>query len=198
LNDLLAMAHRILVQKREDSDKLYSIHAPETECISKGKAHKRYEFGCKVSVVTTSKKGWVVAIDALHGNPYDGHTLKQSLHQMEQITGLRPQQVFVDKGYRGSIHHPEDTQVFLSGRRGLTRSLKRWLKRRSAIEPVIGHLKLNHRMDRNYLLGREGDKINAILAGSAFNLRKLMRVFFLFLFGFRCSLFAFYIQLIAG
>jgi len=183
LNDLLAMAHRILVQKREDSDKLYSIHAPETECISKGKAHKRYEFGCKVSVVTTSKKGWVVAIDALHGNPYDGHTLKQSLHQMEQITGLRPQQVFVDKGYRGSIHHPEDTQVFLSGRRGLTRSLKRWLKRRSAIEPVIGHLKLNHRMDRNYLLGREGDKINAILAGSAFNLRKLMRVFFLFLFG---------------
>ncbi len=183
LSNLFSMAHRILNQQRQDSNKLYSLHAPETECISKGKAHKKYEFGCKVSVVTTSRKGWVVGIDALHGNPYDGHTLKASIDQMEQITGARPVQAFVDKGYKGATNHPEDVEVFLSGRRGLKLSLKKWLRRRSAIEPVIGHIKHDHRMERNYLLGKDGDRINAILSGSAFNLRKLMRAFLLFIFG---------------
>jgi IS5 family transposase len=182
MSELLSMAHRLLAQKREDTNKLYSLHAPETECISKGKAHKKYEFGCKVSLVTTSRKGWVVGIDALHGNPFDGHTLKKAIDGMEVITGKRPEQAFVDKGYRGTANHPEGVQVFLSGRRGLKRSLKLWLRRRSAIEPVIGHIKHEHRMDRNYLLGKEGDRINAILSGSAFNLRKLMRAFFLFVF----------------
>ena len=79
MNELLMMAHRLLLQKKEDKNKLYSLHAPETECIAKGKAHKRYEFGCKVSVVTTSKRNWAVGINALHGNPYDGHTLKSSI-----------------------------------------------------------------------------------------------------------------------
>jgi len=171
------------VQKKEGTNKLYSLHAPETECISKGKVHKKYEFGCKVGLVTTSRKGWVVGIDALHGNPFDGHTLKKAIDGMESITGKRPEQAFVDKGYRGTANHPEDVQVFLSGRRGLKRSLKLWLRRRSAIEPVIGHIKHEHRMERNYLLGKEGDRINAILSGSAFNLRKLMRAFFLFVFG---------------
>jgi len=136
-----------------------------------------------VGLVTTSRKGWVVGIDALHGNPFDGHTLKKAIDGMESITGKRPEQAFVDKGYRGTANHPEDVQVFLSGRRGLKRSLKLWLRRRSAIEPVIGHIKHEHRMERNYLLGKEGDRINAILSGSAFNLRKLMRAFFLFVFG---------------
>lgn len=183
MKELLAMAHRLLAQRREDTNKLYSLHAPETECIAKGKAHKKYEFGCKVSVVTTSKRSWVVGIDALHGNPFDGHTLKKAIDGMEVVTGKRPEQVFVDRGYRGAAHHPEDVQVFLSGRRGLKRSLKLWLRRRSAIEPVIGHLKHGHRMDRNYLLGKEGDRINAILSGAAFNMRKLIRAFFLFVFG---------------
>ena len=183
MSELLSMAHRLLMQKKEDTNKLYSLHAPETECIAKGKAHKRYEFGCKVSLVTTSKRCWVVGINALHGNPYDGHTLKGAIDGMESITGTRPEQAFVDKGYRGTQHHPEDVQVFLSGRRGLKRSLKLWLRRRSAIEPVIEHIKHEHRMDRNYLLGKEGDKINAILSGSAFNLRKLMRAFLRSLFG---------------
>lgn len=183
MNDLLSMAHRLLAQKREDTNKLYSLHAPETECISKGKAHKKYEFGCKVSVVATSKKGWVVGIDALHGNPFDGHTLKKAIDGMESVTGERPEQAFVDKGYRGTANHPDDVQIFLSGRRGLKRSLKMWLRRRSAIEPIIGHIKHEHRMDRNYLLGKEGDRINALLSGSAFNLRKLMRAFLRSLFG---------------
>lgn len=183
MGELLSMAHRLLAQRKTDTNKLYSLHASETECIAKGKAHKRYEFGCKVSVVTTSKKCWVVGVEAKHGNPYDGHTLKEAIDGMEENTGMRPDQAFVDKGYRGAENHPKDVEVFLSGRRGLKRSLKLWLRRRSAIEPVIGHIKHGHRMDRNYLLGKEGDKINAILSGAAFNMRKLIRAFFLSLFG---------------
>lgn len=133
---------------------MYSVHAPEVECISKGKAHKKYEFGCKVSIVTTSQKGWVVGIDAHHANPYDGHTLKPTIEQTRQLTGLEVEQIFIDKGYRGSQNHPAGTQVFLSERRGLKASLKAWLKRRSAIEPVIGHLKHDNRMDRNYTTGK--------------------------------------------
>jgi IS5 family transposase len=183
LQHRLVLARRIFDQKRDDKNKVYSVHAPEVECISKGKAHKKYEFGCKVSVVTTSKKGWVVGIDAHHGNPYDGHTLKPMISQTRQLTSLEVEQIFVDKGYRGSENHPEGVSVFLSGRRGLKASLKAWLKRRSAIEPVIGHLKHDNRMDRNYLLGKDGDRMNAMLCGAGWNLRKLMRAFFLFLFG---------------
>jgi IS5 family transposase len=178
LVELFALAERLLAQQRHDSQKLYSIHAPEVECIAKGKAHKRYEFGCKVSVATTSRDHWVVAADALHGNPYDGHTLSGTIDQVERLTGQRPRQAFCDRGYRGKKHHPDDVEVFISGRRGLKRSLKKLLRGRSAIEPVIGHLKSESRMDRNYLLGREGDRMNAMLAGCGANMRKLLRAFF--------------------
>jgi IS5 family transposase len=181
LEQYLERAERIFRRQREDKHKLYSMHAPEVECISKGKAHKRYEFGCKVSVVTTSKNSWVVGVDAVHGNPYDGHTLKAAHAQVEKITGVRPQEIFVDKGYKGSDHHPPDAQVYISGRR-LKGTLRKLLRRRSAIEPVIGHLKHDHRMERNYLMGEEGDRINALLVGCGFNLRKLLRVFFCLIF----------------
>jgi transposase, IS5 family len=183
LEHRLVLARRIFGQKRDDKNKVYSVHAPEVECIAKGKAHKKYEFGCKVSLVTTSRKGWVVGIDAHHGNPYDGHTLKPAIEQTRQLTGLEVEQIFVDKGYRGSQNHPEGVSVFLAGRRGLKASLKAWLKRRSAIEPVIGHLKHDNRMDRNYLLGKDGDRMNAMLCGAGWNLRKLMRAFLLSFFG---------------
>src|SRR6266851_2097701 len=173
---------RIYRQQREDQHKLYSMQAPEVECIAKGKEHKKYEFGCKVSVVTTSKRGWVVGIAALHGNPYDGHTLKAAHAQVAKLTGVTPEEIFVDKGYRGTAHHPEGVAVYLSGRR-LKGTLKRLLRRRSAIEPVIGHLKQDHRMKRNYLQGKNGDCINALLVGCGFNLRKLLRVFFWLIFG---------------
>jgi len=182
LAQLLERAQRIYQQQRTDKHKLYSMQAPEVECIAKGKEHKKYEFGCKVSVATTSKRGWVVGIKALHGNPYDGHTLKAAHAQVEQLTGVKPTELFVDRGYRGTQHHPADTQVYLSGRK-LSGTLKRLLRRRSAIEPVIGHLKQDHRMKRNYLKGQAGDQINALLVGSGFNLRKLLRVFFWPLFG---------------
>lgn len=174
--ELVSRSRRIFEQKRDDNHKLYSLHAPEVECISKGKAHKRYEFGCKVAVVTTSKEGWVVGIDAISGNPYDGATLKPALKQVEKLTGAKPKEAFVDKGYRGSEHHPEGVEVYISGRKKLSRRLSKLLKRRAAIEPVIGHCKQEHRLERNHLLGTMGDRINAMLSGCAWNLKKLMRV----------------------
>ena len=174
--ELVRRSRRILEQKREDKHKLYSLHAPEVSCISKGKAHKRYEFGCKVAVVTTSKAGWVVGIDAVSGNPYDGATLKPALKQVEELTAVKPKEAFVDKGYRGSEHHPEGVEVYISGRKRLSRRLGKLLKRRAAIEPVIGHCKQDHGLERNHLLGTVGDRINAMLSGCAWNLKKLMRV----------------------
>jgi len=173
--ELLDLARRIFHQRREDSNKVYSVHASEVECISKGKAHKRYEFGVKVSLVTTNKKGFIVGTQALPGNPFDGHTLKAAIGQTEKLTRFSVNDIFVDRGYRGANHWPEGKNVFLSGRRGLKASLKRWLRRRSAIEPVIGHVKHDHRMKRNYLMGKEGDTINAMLASSAFNLWKITK-----------------------
>ena len=153
------------------------MHAPEVECIAKGKAHKRYEFGCKVAVVTTSRTNWVVGIDAVHENPYDGATLSPALKQVERLTQVKAEEAFVDGGFRGSAHHPEDVAVYVSGRKRLTRTLKALLPRRSAVEPVIDHLKHDHGMERNHLLGKEGDRINALLTGCGFNLRKLWRFF---------------------
>ncbi|EMM71417.1 transposase DDE domain protein, partial [Leptospira weilii str. 2006001855] len=183
LKSLLEISERILTQSKNSKNKIYSIHAPEVECISKGKSHKKYEFGCKVSLVTTSKSNWIVGVQALHDNPYDGHTLKSAIDQMEKITGLRPKEIYVDSGYKGKDHHPEDVQVHLSNksRKKMTRWEKMWMDRRSAIEPVISHLKHDHNMIRNFLKGKEGDRINAVLAAAGCNLRKLIRAFFLFL-----------------
>jgi IS5 family transposase len=174
---LLQIARRIFEQQREDRGKLYSVHAPEVECIAKGKAHRRYEFGCKVQVVTTSKAGWIVGIDALSGNPYDGATLKPALRQVERLTGINPEEAFVDRGFRGSEHHPPGVSVYLSGRRNLSGRLRKLLRRRAAIEPVIGHTKHDHGMKRNHLLGTVGDRINAMLSGCGWNLKKLWREF---------------------
>ena len=172
---LLSRAKRIEQQKRSDSNKLYSIHAPEVECIAKGKVHKRYEFGCKVVLVTTSASNWIVGADAVHGNPYDGATLSDVIAQTNQLTGIAPKQAAVDKGFRGSKHHPEGLQVLVTGTRKFKGVLNRLVKRRSAIEPVIGHLKHDHALKRNFLKGKQGDRINALMAACGFNLRKLYR-----------------------
>ena len=180
---LLKMGHRLLQQQRTDRDKLYSLHAPEVECIAKGKAHKRYEFGCKVSVATTSKDNFVVGAQALHGNPYDGHTLQEAVAQAERLGDFSTHALFVDRGYRGHNYDgPAEVHLARRGMRRVTPSLRRWLKRRSAIEPVIGHMKTDGRLGRNYLLGKEGDKINAILCGAGHNIRKLLRAFLFLLF----------------
>lgn len=174
---LLNTAERIYEQKRKDRNKIYSLHAPEVECIAKGKANKKYEFGCKVSVATTAKEPWIVSMSAEPGNPYDGHTLKSTLAKVEKVTGVKPKEAYVDRGYKGHENYPQDVQVFVSGKtKGLSIGVKKLLRARSAIEPIIGHAKYDHGLARNYLLGTVGDKINAILVGCAFNLRKMMRL----------------------
>jgi IS5 family transposase len=182
----LALARRVRdQQQRQVGPKVYSLHAPEVECIGKGKPHKPYEFGCKVAVATTNARApggqFVTYIGALHGNPYDGHTLKDTLVGVTAITGLEPERTFVDKGYRGHDYdHP--SRVFRSGqKRGLTPRIKRSLRRRSAIEPVIGHMKEDGRLGRNFLSSRHGDRLNAILCGIGQNVRLLLRWFALLL-----------------
>ena len=172
---LLSRAKQIEQQKRSDSNKLYSMHAPEVECIAKGKIHKRYEFGCKVVLVTTSASNWIVGADAVHGNPYDGATLSNVIEKTNQLTGVAPKQAAVDKGFRGTKYHPDGLQVLVAGTRKFKGILKRLVKRRSAIEPVIGHLKHDHALGRNFLKGTQGDRINALLTACGFNLRKLYR-----------------------
>src|SRR5712675_1970455 len=166
---------------RQRGPKVYSLHAPEVECIGKGKARAPYEFGCKVSIATpvTQPKGGQFALHAkaLHGNPYDGHTLGPVVADMERLTGVEVARVHVDKGYRGH-NYPNKFKVWISGQvRRVTKTIHREMKRRAAVEPVIGHLKDDHRMRRNYLKGRDGDRINAVLAAAGFNFSLLLRWF---------------------
>jgi len=195
----LARAWRIARQQRGDRDYIYSWHAPETECISKGKARAPYEFGCKVSIATNlypAKGGhFILQARALHGNPYDGHTLQQALDDVRAIVGRSPLRAAVDQGYKGHrlTGHPR-TAVYITGqRRGVTEQIKRWLKRRAVVEPVIGHAKNDGLLGRNWLKGRDGDHCNAVLAAAGFNLRQLLR--FLraapfYLRAFFCALFS--------
>ncbi len=182
LNRMLALARRVLDQKQHQrGPKVYSLHAPEVECIGKGKAHRPYEFGVKVSVATTlsqAKGGqFVTHVKALPGNPYDGHTLETVIPDIEALIGNTIERLLGDKGYRGHNAPPEyKFRVFTSGqKRRVTPKIKRELRRRSAVEPVIGHLKSEHRMGRNYLWHREGDAANAVLAAAGYNFRRLLR-----------------------
>jgi IS5 family transposase len=174
LVEMIALVNRLLAQKPKDKKKLYSLHEPAVDCISKGKAHKRYEFGTKVSVATTNRGGFVVGMRALPGNPYDGHTLAGALEQVEILTDQRPEMAFVDRGYRG--HGVETVKVFISGaRRGATRTIAKLLRRRSAIEPMIGHMKNDGRLTRSPLKGTEGDALFAVLCGCGHNIRMILR-----------------------
>jgi IS5 family transposase len=179
---ILSRARRVRDQvQRQRGPKVYSLHAPEVECIGKGKAHRPYEFGVKVSVATThchAKGGqFAIHVKALPGNPYDGHTLATVIPDIEALVGNTLQRAFVDKGYRGHNAPPDyKFRVFIAGqKRRVTPKTKREMRRRSAVEPVIGHLKSEHRMGRNYLWHRQGDAINAVLAAAGYNFRLLIR-----------------------
>jgi transposase, IS5 family len=171
----LALVERLLRQQRHDQNKLYALHAPEVACIAKGKAHKKYEFGAKVSVAITNREGLVVGVQAHAGNPYDGQTLAPALAQVERLTGTTPERCYVDRGYRG--HKVEgQTEVFVAGRRrGITATIRRELRRRSAIEAMIGHMKLDGKLARNHLKGALGDAIHALLCVAGHNLRLVLR-----------------------
>ena len=177
---LLQVTRRIHSQPRKraegDPPKLYSVHAPEAECIAKGKAHKQYEFGVKVGIVSTNKESFVIAARSLPGNPYDGHTLKACIEQAERVSGVKPKEAYTDRGYRGHGCTTANLKVWIAGaKRGVTAAIHRKLKRRNAVEPVIGHMKSDGRLARNFLKGVEGDAMNALLCGAGHNLRKILK-----------------------
>ena len=165
-------------QQRQRGWKLYSFHAPEVECIGKGKASAPYEFGVKASIVTTNRRApggqFVLHAKSLPGNPYDGHTLRDVIEDTQQLTGCEIERAYVDKGYRGhDAQNPH--RVFISGqKRGVFGVIKRELRRRSAIEPVIGHMKAEGHLGRCYLKGRAGDAANTILTAVGYNFRRIL------------------------
>jgi len=179
LKTLLERAERIRTQQNHDKNKLYALHAPEVECIGKGKARKPYEFGVKVSLAVTHKQGLMVGARTFPGNPFDGHTLAQQLEQTNNLLqdlGRQPRQAIVDLGYRGVDADNPGVEIIHRGKyKTLTALQRRWLKRRQAIEPMIGHTKSDHRMDRCWLKGAIGDALHAISCAAGYNIRWLMR-----------------------
>ncbi len=186
---LCTLVRRAQVQTKTSKHKLYSVHEPHVECISKGKAHKRYEFGCKVGFASTSKEGFIISAAAFHGNPYDGHTLQKTLSIAERVTDFigKLKNVYVDLGYR-KHDYTGDAKVNIVGRsrKNLTRTQRKWYNRRSVVEADIGHVKNDHRLKRNYLKGKAGDKLNVVFSACGYNLRTIYRriasVFFAFLY----------------
>ena len=169
---------RVINQERNDKEKVYSLHEPEVQCISKGKEHKKYEFGNK-SAIAKTRSGLVVSALAFLGNPYDGHTLSAHLEQIRRLTGYTPEEAVTDRGYRGK-REVGRTQINIptAGIPGQsyyqkTKARKKFQKR-AGIEPVIGHLKSDHRMIRNFLKGTRGDAINTLMAAAAYNMRHWM------------------------
>lgn len=175
----LERAERIRTQQRHDKNKLYALHAPEVECISKGKARKPYEFGVKVSLAVTHKQGLMVGARSFPGNPYDGHILSAQIEQttnLLQDLGRSPTQAIVDLGFRGVDADNPGVEIIHRGRyKTLTNQQRRWLKRRQAIEPMIGHTKSDNRMDRCWLQGALGDALHALSCAAGYNIRWLMR-----------------------
>jgi IS5 family transposase len=169
---------RVINQERNDKDKVYSLHEPEVQCISKGKEHKKYEFGNK-SAIAKTRSGLIVSALAFLGNPYDGHTISAHLEQIRRLTGYAPEEAVTDRGYRGEkevgrtkINIPTSgspKQSYYEKRKARKKFCKR-----AGIEPVIGHLKSDHRMMRNYLKGTLGDAINTLMAAAAYNMRHWM------------------------
>ena len=179
LETWLQRAERLHSQRTHDKNKLYALHAPEVECIGKGKARCPYEFGVKVSVAVTHRHGLMVGARSFPGNPYDGHTLAAQLEQTNtllQDIGVKPTTAIVDLGYRGVDQEIAPVQVIHRGKaKSLTATQRAWLRHRQAIEPAIGHLKADHRMDRCWLKGSEGDALHAVLCAAGFNIRWLLR-----------------------
>ena len=179
LQELMKRAERIRAQRPKDKGKLYALHAPEVECVSKGKARQPYEFGVKASIAITHRQGLIVGTRTFPGNPYDGHVLDAQLEQtgiLLEDVGRTPKQVFADLAYRGVDADNPGVEIVHRGRwKSMSAQQRRWLRRRQAIEPVIGHLKADHRMNRCWLAGSVGDAIHAVLCAAGYNLRWLLR-----------------------
>jgi IS5 family transposase len=179
LQTWMGRAERIRTQKTKDKNKLYALHAPEVECLAKGKARKPYEFGVKACVVISHKTGLMMGARTFPGNPYDGHILSAAIEQatnLMQDVPAKIKQIVVDLGFRGVDADNPGMEIIHRGRiKTLGVEQKKWLRRRQAVEPAIGHLKSDHRMDRCWLKGALGDALHAISCAAGFNLRWLMR-----------------------
>lgn len=173
LSAKLGVARRLHAQRRDDKNKLYALHAPEVECLAKGKVRAPYEFGVKVSVAVTAKEGLVVGMRSMPGHPYDGHTVDSQLEQVAVLTDCTPKIALVDRGYRG-VEAACGARLLVSHTRRLPRSLKKLLKRRQVVEPVIGHMKADGLLGRNWLKGSLGDAMHALLCGAGHNLRMIL------------------------
>ena len=187
LQQKIEIAQRLHAQRRESKNKLYALHAPEAECIAKGKARTPYEFGVKVSVAVTAKEGLVVGMRSMPGNPYDGHTVDSQLEQVVILTGQTPKIVLADRGYRGVVP-ASGSRLLISHTRRLPPALKKLLKRRQVVEPMIGHMKSDGLLACNWLKGAEGDALHAILCGAGHNLRMILAHLRVLLFAFVAGL----------
>jgi IS5 family transposase len=195
----LDVCAHILRQQKKDSNKIYSLHEPDVYCVSKGKERKSYEFGCKVSILKTQKSGIIVGAMSFATNEYDGHTLEPALTQYKKLFDAEPNEVVADRGYKGKsqinntkVSIPKPVRAGTSYRE--TMLIRKKFRRRAGIEPVIGHLKEDCGVGRNYLKGIIGDMVNVLLAAAAYNLRKWMRELKNFLSEFLQS----FLSLIAG
>jgi len=173
----LALFTRVLAQKRTDSDKIYSLHEPETKCYTKGKEHKKFEFGSKASFLITQSTGVIVGALNFTETLHDSKTLPKAIEQYERLTGQEAENIFLDRGYKGPktiknthLHTPKPDK-------NISKSKRKRHKRRAAIEPTIGHLKHDHRMIRNYLKGTVGDAMNVMLCAAAMNFKRVMNLF---------------------
>lgn len=179
--DELVLFKKVLAQKRNDTGKVYSLHEPHVQCISKGKEHKKYEFGSKVSIITTKKSGVIIGALNIAENDYDAHTVDPAFEQQQRLTGITLKRAFMDRGYKGiqeirgtRIEIPKPFNKQLSNYQ--QQQLKNGFKRRAAIEPKIGHLKEDHRLSRNFYKGLKGDNINVMLAAAAMNFKRMINI----------------------
>ena len=179
LQDLLIFK-QVLSQQRKSQNKIYSLHEPEVGCIAKGKEAKKYEFGNKVSIVKTMKSGIIVGALSFIDNPYDADTLEPQLKQVKKMTGRLPKVAITDRGYRGK-KKVLDTEIMIPGKLPADatnyqkQKTRKYFRARAGIEPIIGHIKHDHRMIRNYLSGTQGDAVNTLLAATGFNMMKMLR-----------------------
>jgi transposase, IS5 family len=177
----LALFKKVLAQNRTDTNKIYSLHEPHTQCISKGKEHKKSEFGLKVSIITTKNTGVIIGAVNIEKNVHDSKTLQPAIEQQQRLTGIILKNNFVDRGYRG-VKEVLGTKMVIPDSPGKQRTayekqkLRKGFKRRAAIEPRIGHLKQDHRLSRNFYKGIKGDNNNVMLAAAAMNFKSMMNI----------------------
>lgn len=175
-NNDLSLYARVLLQKRSDSNKIYSLHEPNVKCYTKGKEHKRFEFGSKVSIAVTQKTGVIVGALNFNSTEHDSKTLEKALTQYTNLTGKIAKTAFVDRGYRGPKTVNETIICVPKPDKNITKTKRKRHSRRAAIEPVIGHLKSDYRMNRNFLKGVIGDEMNVLLAAAAMNFKRVMNL----------------------